>query len=56
MQGVAGPGQEKFNTLIKGAKEAKRSLKTEPGETGYQYYIGTYQQVQAFLRRFKVER
>lgn len=56
MQCVAGPGFEKFNTMIRSTKETNLKEKTEPGESEYQYYIGTYQQVQEFLRRFRVER
>lgn len=56
MQCVAGPGFEKFNTMIRGTKEGNRRLKTEPGQTEYQYYIGTYGQVAEFLRRFNVNR
>ncbi len=56
LQCVAGPGFEKFNTMVRGTKESKRRLKTGPGETEYQYYIGTYGQVSEFLRRFSVER
>jgi hypothetical protein len=56
MQCVAGPGQEKFNSILKKTKEKKRRLKTEPGEPEYQYYIGTYGQVSAFLRKFNVSR
>jgi len=56
MQCVAGPGFEKFNTMIRSTKEGNRTQKTEPGEAEYQYYIGTYQQVSEFLRRFNVDR
>jgi len=56
MQCVAGPGFEKFNTMIRGSSEANRRQKTAPGEAEYQYYIGTYAQVSEFLRRFNVER
>lgn len=56
MQCVAGPDLEKFNTMIRNAKEGSRTLKTNPGEAEYQYYIGTYAQVSEFLRKFSVER
>jgi hypothetical protein len=56
MQCVAGPGQEKFNTIIRSTKDANRTQKILPGEPEYQYYIGTYAQVSEFLRRFSVDR
>ncbi|MFA6125738.1 MAG: hypothetical protein WC699_00395 [Bacteroidales bacterium] len=56
MSCVAGPGLEKFNTMIRGTKEGKLKQQSGPGETEYQYYMGTYQQVSEFLRRFNVER
>lgn len=56
MQCVAGPGFEKFNTMIRNTKEAKRKLKARTEGDEYQYYIGTYQLVQDFLRRFSVVR
>jgi len=56
MQCVAGPGLEKFNTLIRSTKESNSKQKTAPGEAEYQYYIGTYAQVSEFLRRFSVVR
>jgi hypothetical protein len=56
LQCVAGPNFEKFNTMLRGTKEGKRKLKVEPGETEYQYYIGTYGLVSEFLRRFRTQR
>ncbi len=56
MQCVAGPGQEKFNTMIRATKEASRTQKILPGESEYQYFMGTYAQVAEFLRRFNVVR
>jgi hypothetical protein len=55
MQCVAGPGFEKFNTMIRGIHDAKRIQKTAPGEAGFQYDIGTYRQVSEFLRKFRGE-
>jgi hypothetical protein len=56
MQCLAGPKFEKFNNLIRDAKESKRILETKPGEPTYQYYLGQYRQVQEFLSRFGIER
>jgi hypothetical protein len=56
LQCVAGPGFEKFNTMIRKTKENKRRIKVESGEAEYQYDIGTYAQVAEFLRRFQVNR
>ena len=56
MQCVAGADYEKFNATIRSTKEAKRTLKVEPGETEYQYYIGTYAIVSQFLRKFNIQR
>jgi hypothetical protein len=56
MQCLAGPKAEKFNNLIRDAKESKRIQDAAPGEPSYQYYLGQYRQVQEFLGRFGVER
>jgi hypothetical protein len=56
MQCVAGTDYEKFNEGIRNTKEGKRTVKVEPGETEYQYYIGTYAIVSQFLRRFNIQR
>lgn len=56
MQCLAGPKYERFNTMIRSAKESKRVQKVESGQQPYQFYPGQYRQVQEFLRRFNVER
>ena len=55
MQCVAGSGFEKFNEMIRSTSESKLKEKTAPGEVEYQYYIGTYDQVRSFVRRFSSE-
>jgi len=56
LQCISGPKYEKFNTLLRSTKEAKRIQETQPWEPGFQYYPGQYRQVQEFLMRFGVER
>jgi len=52
MQVIAGPKFEKFNSLVRDTKAAKRQADEQPGQAAYQYYIGQYRLVQNFLSKF----
>lgn len=46
-------GDQNFNKIIQALKSDKRELKTERGQTPYQFSLGSEQQKNIYLRKFK---